>query len=121
MCLSTTDFSLEWDNGGHAFVGYGYKRVKERDLIKYKTWQEAKCDKFTESPSKNYTTKSNDGKSYIPGFHIFLSRSAARSYTSNAKLVKVKFKEVLGFGTNMAGSSNRPCIIARYMKIVEIL
>lgn len=140
MCLYSVDFKLQWDADEDDFIGYGYKAYpvsifdslgricskKHRGVKLSKSyWMEAEgrnCD-------LSLTIKSSSGKDYFPGFHIFPSFYMAEEYakgywgdfSSGYKIAQVKFKNIVGYGTNTTGNSGiYKCFIARYMKIVQL-
>jgi hypothetical protein len=133
MCLHETQLVLTWDKNAKAYVGEGYKNLPKEKVGRLGRWQEAIGNssgygKPEELRSRFQTTDTS--KVYHPGFHIFLNEQDAREYKygklSN-EIVKVKFKVVLAFGTNEVnyksgvGMAYGPCVIAQYMKPVEIL
>ena len=120
MCLSTVNFSLTWDKRNKFYLGYGYKSVCQATLNKLRTWQEA-TGWHTDCLNKAQT-QSEDRVDYIPGFHIFLNEPDARKYWSGGIIIRVKFREVLSFGTNETLCTEYgPCVIARYMKLDKII
>lgn len=137
MCLKSTKdgFALEYDSNVKDFVGYGYKILEEVVYNKYKRWKEAKGNKFDENLyALKAEVNTSDNKSvYYPGFHIFINKEDARNYRHaeyGSKVVKVKYRGVVAFGTNEVDFINKniygnktygPCVIARYMKLVEVL
>ena len=129
MCLNNVDFALEWDKGTRQYVGYGYKKILNRLLPKYKRWQEATgdIDGCVTKPDlrKAISSSFSDGcKNYHPGFHIFLNKDDAVNYGSsyNKSVVKVKFYGVIAFGDNETYTQSKygPCIITTHMKLVEV-
>ena len=119
MCLKTCSLSLEYDNKAHMYVGYGYKAIWNAKLDK--KWKEANGNEKSLNLSHE---NANDHTTYIPGFHIFLCEEDARNYSAHynsGDIVKVKFREVLAFGTNSSGVDYKNCVVTRYMKVVEIL
>ena len=122
MCMSSVSFALEYDKGCREFVGYGYKKIKNANLSKYRNWSEATGDWYGAKTLKTAIESADDMKSYIPGFHIFLHKGDAENYqmVGPSTIVKVKYKGVLSFGRNETGPFNEgPCVIASHMKIVE--
>jgi hypothetical protein len=123
MCMQTTQFALTWDKGCRDYVGYGYKNLKDERVTQYKRkWVEAKGGwGDNTSTLKKCQIPSDDGMNYHPGFHIFLKEEDAKNYTrqSERKIIKVKFRGVLAFGTNETGPKYGPCVIATHMKFVE--
>lgn len=139
MCLYSVDFKLQWDADEDDFVGYGYKAYprsvfdslgricskKHRGVrLSKSVWMEAEGI----NGDLSLTTKSSFGKDYFPGFHIFPSYYMAEEYAkgysgdfmSGYKIARVKFKNVVSYGEQKAGSSIYKCFIARYMKIVQL-
>lgn len=131
--MSTVAFSFEKNKD----YGIGYKAYKTKiingkrelygPLTKHYQNQKISKNKWLLS-SKIGSIYSDDDKSYNPGFHIFLNQQDAEnyySYKNNVVIVRVKFKDVVGFGTNgtSAGilSTAGPCIIARKMLVEKVV
>lgn len=53
------------------------------------------------------------GEKYPSGFHVLLTREAARNYTSKKSVCKVKFRKVVAIGTQRVKGKEEPCIIAK--------
>jgi hypothetical protein len=137
MCLSTIDFALSYDEKLKDFIGYGYKCLSIYEYNKFsqnKNWRTAEGSKVTYSSNaksvlSTRTIYSNDNNKYHPGFHIFTKLEDAQNYSrykSIRKIVKVKYRGVLAFGTNeLYGNGledtlpTGPCVIAKYIKFVE--
>jgi hypothetical protein len=126
MCLKTVDFALQYDRRNKFYYGIGYKKVDDKIAKDLRNWKEATG---WETHSLHLAKEcSGDGKEYRPGFHIFLDEQSARDYQSRSSvIIRVKFREVLAYGTNETNYdenlrwNSAPCVIARYMKLDEIL
>lgn len=150
MCMNKSNLNMEYDKNEGCFVGYGYKQLThhipvnirkrgDKAILDYLTkkyseykhlqagWMEARgAMSLYGSKSKfKRDTKEYDsnGGSYWPGFHIFLKEQDARSYYHDGIVVKVKYAEVTDFGTNDTDNDEGegPCVIARYMKFIEVV
>jgi len=126
MCLKTVNFSLEKDSKGNLY-GIGYKcvkivgkKIKGTDRSFY--WRKDRWMKADTLPitSDEYviTNRTSSYKQYLSGFHIFLTPEDAKYY-STRPLVKVKFRNVLGFGSQNGGRPD--CVIAGEMKFIEFV
>lgn len=80
---------------------------------------------YTSKPNKD---TDNFGNSYETGFHIFLTREAAREYRkrfnwrtsySSFKVKKVKFKCVISTGMQCAEGQQFSCVVAEKMLIMR--
>jgi hypothetical protein len=128
MCLKSVDVALEWDARDKDYVGYGYKNISKYEFTAAPFHIELRpsSKRWKKATGKNRgmfdTIKSSGKKRYVPGFHIFLNLEDAKNY-SGSLLVKVKYKGILAFGknTNSVSSAGKPCVIAKDMKIVEII
>ena len=126
MCLNSVNYTLHYDKKEKDFIGYGYKALKKIPTMR--KWKEAKfhTTKNNSDQTIEREVPSNRSGNYPPGFHVFLKEEDARNYgLGNYVIVKVKFKGLISVGTNVL---HRPflrnygkCIIARYMKVVEVL
>lgn len=147
MCLKTLNLALKYNSKTKEYTGFGYKVLSSfvfnssgkldetTDKCKRKKWSKkwkrAVGWYYTKSLQENeeYANKKGKGikdKQYYPGFHIFLTPEDAKSYNPTGVVVKVEYKNVLAFGTNDAGFQNGkrvsgPCVVAEYMRIVEVV
>ena len=140
MCMSKVEFGLMWNEKEKDFIGIGYKRLPfiiqdkagrinlSKVPEKYKgifstKWQEATGRRNNFGKELDRLIKASDLKQYWPGFHIFLNETDVIKYGRFNSLVKVAFKGVTSFGANTTDykSEHGPCVVARYMKIVELL
>lgn len=141
MCLTIVELNTKWDGKEKDFVGYGYKaypsklfdnigRIKSNDSVYqnqklYKSkWMEANGSKYSAKDLSKVIT-AHDSDLYFPGFHIFLKEDDAKKYgetfLNNFVVVKVKFKTITSFGTNQTHTSFGPCVVTRFLKIVEVI
>ncbi len=144
MCMSTVAFASTYDKKREEFIGIGYKNLSKFEVCtkesKYekllphkKTWKQAS---LTKGGSRNrdltlmvHAVSNGQVRAYAPGFHIWTCEKDAVDYSgsdSSKVIVKVEFKDVIAFGTNEvygAGMTydKRPCIIARWMRLVEVI
>lgn len=107
MCLDTVISTDE------EFDGVGYKVIKVDNEIPYLRWRPFKFNKWY--TAKEQTLTANDKKEYTSGFHIFLSKKAAREYSAS-NLVLVSFKKAHTIGTQ-----GGVVVIARQIKIEKVL
>ena len=131
------------------FIGEGFKKMStlipisikkkgNRAIVDYLTnnygvgkhleggWIEATGSMYSKKFDRDNRETSCDDKKYWPGFHIFLKKSDAEKYFTMGVVVRVLYAEVTDFGTNETTGSNKlprqgNCVIARYMKFVEIV
>lgn len=142
-CLFSVDLQLNWNNKEQEFVGFGYKayqkylfdsigRIKNTAVNKgvklsKSKWMEATADGNGNEYLLMSGTYYNDSSiRYFPGFHIFEDIDSARGYGlryfMDFKLVKVIYKNIVASGTNYAGLLGyKRCIVARNMKILEVI
>lgn len=123
---------MEWNNHERAFVGYGYKVYPSyyfKDNKPYgwypknkklsSKWQEADGSNYEKTKKQHETT--DNGVNYWPGFHIFLKQKDAKNYDGVGTVIKVMFKDLICIGTNETYTNRYgACVIARYMKFIEI-
>jgi hypothetical protein len=129
MCMNKVDFSLVYNAKSNSYIGVGYKKIHKEKAKKYgKTWHRA-TGSIVDNADLDYkflrtsVSRPTPGSSYHNGFHIFLNKVDAESYSRNLTdliVVKVEYKNVLGFGTNKTADRSGPCVIAEYMRVVEV-
>lgn len=142
MCLSTVALKLTYNKAQRAFIGVGYKNI-ESEYVKDgkilwselpscygKGWKDSflykgKQDGSFARSKIDYTVSSDDdiNVEYAPGFHIFLNQEDAELYgaAKYGAVIKVEFKEVLAYGENYNGEQDGPCVVARRMRVVELV
>ena len=131
MCLKTVDFALRYDKTEQAFIGYGFKKVDYSMLRKLQSgeWLEATGRRNCVNAAKikletKRPIKASDGNNYLAGFHTFTKEKHAREYNATSPyVVKVMYKDVIGFGINKSGyrALNGPTVISKYIKLVGTL
>lgn len=149
MCLYSIELNLQRRRNGE-FVGIGYKILPRKIFITGASGdiaifnskgqltkaaeKEGWSRKWMKAIGRNrqglqhedasaYLSCNGQPRDYSPGFHIFLTKEAAKNYANCGVIVKVEYKNVIAFGTNEAiiGNSSAPCVVAEYMRVVEIL
>lgn len=146
MCMSSVLFTTGLaPNSDGDWVGVGYKAIPNTFILdksgrvnfsngrmRRKNWSARWANAFKNhnkfsNLAVDYTTiKSGNGIHYPRAFHIFTKLEDARRYGESTKdiIVKVEYKNVLAAGRNntswSAGTSG-PCVIAQYMRIVEVV
>lgn len=141
MCLYSLDIAVHYDTDEKAFVGTGYKILHKNKVKEYgDKWIKCTGDKHDNKFNPDSLTRSNTGVNYFPGFHMFtcindtinyqwkqsihiqLRYNSKPSYQQvDDRLVEVKYKEILAYGTDYTKNGNKPCVVARYMKVVRVV
>lgn len=87
-------------------------------------WMEACGRKYLNSKFIKDAVEFDDiGEKYWPGFHIFTEQEDAENYDERGLLVMVEYAEVTDFGSNETSTTagEGPCVVARYMRFVDII
>lgn len=110
MCLSKSinaNFDIKGGIGWKAmFITSENKAALFDGHYHVNTWVKAEN-------SYNDTIDDDDNIQYPSGFHVLLTREAARNYTSKKSVCKVKFRKVVAIGTQRVKGKEEPCIIAK--------
>ncbi len=132
MCMTKVDFALEYNKPMRCLVGIGYKKLAAGDKpSKYRRWVKCTGDTAYYYNPEDFDSKrrpiydANGQDKYLPGFHLFTTEAAARKYPNHGKVCKFYYRLPIAFGTNVTGSYpssiNEPCVIAKEMKLAEVL
>ena len=114
MCLTSVNFSSNYNLESGEFIGVGYKVLNPEGILapklnqkrlsyklellpSAKRWKKAKFNMYNPRANPDNTVTADDHKLYPPGFHIFLNVRDAKNYGIGA-LVQVHFKDVIAFG-----------------------
>ena len=122
MCLNTVVFNI--DKNGE---GVGYKVFRKDLKGYYSTVPSYAINKWIYANNDKYGLSEIDNKKYFLGFHTFLNLEDAISYSklfskNNYDIYKVKFRNIMAFGTNENGGGldkSGLCIVSKYIKLVE--
>lgn len=145
MCMSSVLFTTNLKpNKDGDWVGVGYKSIPataildkngrvnfSKQKMRHKNWSTKWANAFEthsiySSTKFDYRAiKSSKGTQYPRAFHIFTKLEDAKTYGSgyDSVIVKVEYKNVLAAGRNSTSyvSGTGPCVIAQYMRIVEVV
>lgn len=147
MCLENSNLNMSYSKKEGCFTGFGFKKLdisipknirnkSEKTILKWLNtqygvsshlkggWMEATGTRSGKTFNRDIREQDCEYGRYWPGFHIFLKEDDADVYYSGFGIVvKVEYAEVTDFGFNETDNSigEGPCVVARYMRIVEIV
>jgi hypothetical protein len=144
MCLENSSLGMKYSKKEGCFTGVGYKQLDvlipsqirnkgDAAILRYLTkkycpsnhlvggWMEARGGRYSKIFERNSIEFDCQGGKYWPGFHIFTEQEDAENYYQSGLTIMVEYAEVTDFGRNETGSGDGPCVIARYMRFMEIV